>query len=678
MNAADQPFYYAALRNNLYEMAKAQGLTKGLKGKELNDYAQNLYNNPTTKMAETAKYQAQESVLGQDNKIASAFSKFAQVHPVAQVLAPFVKVPTNFLSRTLDFTPVGAVSEVVKQVRAGRLDQRALSEAIGEATTGTAVIYLGAELANNKMLSGQYPTNDPKEAARWKAEGIQPNSVKVGGKWISLNYLGPVGMLLGAGKDYHDAAASGDNGTVAAIAGMGKNLTGQSFLTGFSGFSNAINDPQRSAKSFVNSEIGSVVPSWVNDQANNFDKFQRETNSPTDSIKSRIPGLRNTLPIKQDVYGNQLQQRTNPVDLWLDPLRPSNSTTNRNPVIAEVSRLHTVDPSNKDLQVTPTPVDKAITIDNQKYKLNSAQVHDLQNQIGQYTQQQWGELIKTPEYKALSDTDKANALNKLRQTATEVKQRQFVTDNNIATYNKAASAKAAALANNQLDITSFAKANSSSSSTAGSQTNIAKGISPDSKKTLTAYNAMSAADRTKYLNSSNDAEYKYAQAKYENDLASGTLSMAQQAKAQYSLSKAKVGASYTKEARDLYGLSKTELSGVLKSAPNGSALANQVVAYGDALESAGLGNNKFRLANGSVSLTPSTGGSSRKGKSTKTTLASTISSTVKMANANAKAKVSVPKASFTNKVSKAGIKQFSKGSSAKVAVTKKHLTRSTA
>jgi hypothetical protein len=33
-----------------------------------------------------------------------------------------------------------------------------------------------------------------------------------------------------------------------AIAGAGKNLTGQSFLTGFSGFANALNDPERSPR----------------------------------------------------------------------------------------------------------------------------------------------------------------------------------------------------------------------------------------------------------------------------------------------------------------------------------------------------------------------------------------------------------------------------------------------
>jgi len=73
-------------------------------------------------------------------------------------------------------------------------------KAIGEGVTGTGVIALGMALTQHNLLSGDYPKNDAKEAARWKAEGITPNSVKMGGKWINLNYFGPVGLLFNAGR----------------------------------------------------------------------------------------------------------------------------------------------------------------------------------------------------------------------------------------------------------------------------------------------------------------------------------------------------------------------------------------------------------------------------------------------------------------------------------------------
>lgn len=483
MNAADQPWYYGAEANTLRDLVKADGLNKGLKGKQLGEYVKQTAANPSVDLLNRAKLAAQKSVLGQDSKLASSFSKFAQEHPAAQILAPFVKVPTNFLTRTIDFTPAGPLKEVISQVRKGKFDQRALSEAIGEGITGTGAIVLGAHLANEGLLSGQYPT-DQKEQQRWKAEGIQPNSVKVGNKWISLNYLGPVGMLFGAGKDYQNAVARGDNGTAQAVAGFGKNLTGQSFLTGFSGFANAINDPQRSASKFINSQAASIVPSIVADIANSTDHMQRQADTIGQSIQARLPGARNTLPVKQDVYGNPLTQRTDPINLLANPLRPSNAKGTDNPVVSEVNRLHNVDPNNAALQVTPIPVNKSIKIGTQNIKLTNQQAYNLQHQVGQYTQQQWGALIQTPQYQNMSDTEKANALNSIRATATEVATRDFVTKNNVATYTKPASAKAVAMASGSKDIAGLAAKTSKKSS---GVPRIPKNPHPLPKTTSTTY-----------------------------------------------------------------------------------------------------------------------------------------------------------------------------------------------
>jgi hypothetical protein len=107
--------------------------------------------------------------------------------------------------------------------------------------------------------------------------------------------------------------------------------------------------------------------------------------------------------------------------------------------------------------------------------------------------------------------------------------------------------------------------------------------------------------RNNLFNSDNGAEYKYQQAKYENDAANGSLSKAQEAKAKYGLNQAKVGSKFSKETRDYYSLNKTELYDVLSNDPNGQAIADQIVSYGDALESNGLGNNKFRDSKGNVS-----------------------------------------------------------------------------
>ena len=108
----------------------------------------------------------------------------ATANAIINFIAPFTRVPSAFLSRTLDYTPLGMTAQIFKaitsQIKTGTFDQRALAQAIGEGATGTGLIVLGAQLANADLLSGDYPKNDQKEQARWKAQGITPNSVKLG------------------------------------------------------------------------------------------------------------------------------------------------------------------------------------------------------------------------------------------------------------------------------------------------------------------------------------------------------------------------------------------------------------------------------------------------------------------------------------------------------------------
>lgn len=697
MGAADQPFYYAAFRNNLNELAKVEGINKGLKGKELSAFAKNTVANPSTKMAEAAKNGAEKAVLGQDNKIASAITGLTNKFPAAGVLVPFVKVPTNFIGRVLDYTPVGAVAQAVKQIRTKKFDQKALSEALGEATTGSAVIFLGAELANNNMLSGQYPSGDAKEAQRWKAEGITPNSVKMHNpvtnkdEWIGLNYLGPVGLLFGAGKDFHDASAKGDSGTIASIAGLGKNLTGQSFLTGFSGFSNAINDPQRNAKSFVNSQAGSVIPSWINDQANLFDSKQRETNTVTDSMKARTPGLRNTLPVKQDVYGNDLSQRTNPMNQWLNPLKPSENISS--PTLAEVNRLHTVDAANKDLQVTPTQLDKAVSFGGTgtdgkavpPVKLTDTQRHDLQKQIGQATQEAWGQMIVSDKYKALNDTDKAAALNSLRSKVTEAEQARFAMANSMGQYaqdftgkKKRLSSDANTILTGQPDFTKFAKADNGSTSAT-----ISPNLAKNYKATLDEFDALDSTEREKKIYKETDAEFRYEAAKYENKKASGTLTQAEAIKAEDKLAKLQAGSKFSKDTRDLYSLSKKQLTSLIDQGKITDKQAQDILAYGDALKGID-GYNKFKDKNGNVAIRPKAKGGSTKKKGTGKAKAgskkqlpsdnntSTISLVANLSKKAASAKVTKKQLPSGNgKIAARGIQSYKKAAKTNVSMTRK-------
>lgn len=572
MSAADQPFYYAALKNSFYDQAKADGLGKGLHGNALTDHMNNLAQHPTTQIMENAVKDANKSVLGYDTIASKAVSGIHQAidnmkgvsdqgksiaHAVIGVLAPFTKVPSAFLSRTVDFTPLGIGKEVISQIFKKQFDQRALSKAIAEGATGTGLIAMGMALSNSGQLSGDYPT-DPKEQARWKAEGITQNSVKLGGKWYSMNYLGPVGLLFGIGNNMTKAASSGANvaGQVAkGIAGLGSGLLNQSFVQGLTGFTDAIKDPARNLNTFVNSQAGSVVPAWLNDIANATDSFQRQASNPLEAAQARIPGLRENLTPKFDAFGNDLHQPSGTgIETALNPLKPSNNINN--PILSELNRLK--DTGNS---VFPVP-SKTIGTGVNKVNLSVAQQSQRQKIVGGLLTPLWNKIMATPEYQKMDDSHKANALN------------SALTDVNIAADRKVAAQV------NPAALNGMAK---------GRVISVLDGtIAPQ-------------AYVTKAKTSSNSTDkYKNAQAKYLADKAAGKLSGLQDYKTQQTLAKESITSKYPNEVVQFYNMSKAQQDAYFtKDRTAATNLYNQAKVMDGQLVSNGvISSSRFKSAVG--------------------------------------------------------------------------------
>jgi hypothetical protein len=571
MGAADRPHYYRQLRNSLYDLGKTDGLNKGLKGNALTAHIDNFVKDPPMDKFQLATNEAEKAVLANDTMLSHLAGKIQRLSdeaksPVGKFfakvavngIAPFTKVPSAFLSRVVDYTPAGALKEIATQVSKKQFDQRALVTAISEATTGTGIVWLGTQLANNDLLSGNYP-NDPKEQQRWKAEGIQPNSVKVGNTWVSMNYLGPVGMLFAAGSRISDAQKQGGNSVqqvTAAATGVPKDLTEQSFLQGLNNAVSAVNDPGRYGDNFVKSQAGSIIPTLVNDVATATDSKQRQSDTVPDRIKSRIPGLRQTLPAAQDVYGNELGRKTNPVGSMVNPFRPSDAISND--VLKEVARLHNVDPNNSDLQVTPTKLNKVLSANGEQIKLTNAQRYQLQKSTGKATQKAWSQIIATPEYKALSDPEKAAALTNLRQDVAAVEKRKYEAANSVGAY-------------------------------APDFTGKDKGLTAQQKR-LAQGNQDFAAYVTKGGSAGSDAspadKYKTALANYQTN--SKTMTEVQKYAAEKGLATLKVQAPFPSDVIKLYGMSKADAYQFVTTNKNGKKLAAQLIAYDKARYNAGL------------------------------------------------------------------------------------------
>lgn len=593
MGAADQPLYFATLRNNLADLAIVEAKNQGLKGSVKDAFIKNFKKNPPEQAFQTATNAAEKATFANDTLLSKAAGgirnsvKDSQVGSgVVNVLMPFTKVPSAVITRLFDYSPVGPVKLAVQQIQKGNVTQRALVEALGEATTGTGAMFLGYKLKEAGLMTGSYP-EDPKEAALWELEGKKPNSIKVGNTWVSVNYTSPLGQVLGTGARAQEAVASGATGTdliSQTAAGAGKTVIDQSFLQGVSGGLDAITDPERSAGKFIRNQVGSVVPTLSGDVAKATDPKERQINSPLEAAQAKIPGLRKNLIPKVDALGNDINRPSGPINTILNPFRPSD-IPNATELSSELRRLQDggygvlAKDNTKYLQVGTGK-------DALKVNLSPAELAKKNKEIGQSVQAQWNEIIASPEYKALSDEDKKRALDNAESDIKAVKKLEIL---------KQKSPESIA----DMKLTK-------------NQQKLAEGGLLTASAYAKPSEGAGSTDTSQYYKA-NDAEYNDKKSEYERKLKAGEYTKVGKIKAENELKRLQVGKDFSKDVRDLYGLNKTDLSALLESDPDGARYAEQVIAYDKKLYEAGL--IKYRkFKNG---IAPSTGKGGGRGGSKK-------------------------------------------------------------
>lgn len=586
MSAGDLPFRYSAFENAIRTEAKRQGMNQGYKGQALQDYINSRVATPDPDLQAYGIKKGNESVYDADTFLSRTMSSLdKQINKIDNkvgrnaaktaktLVAPFVKVPSKVLSTAVDYSPVGAVQAVVKKIggsknySVGQFETDLAKSGLGS----TAFVGLGYALSSAGLLTGGYP-EEQKERDRWKAEGIEPNSVKIGDKYVSLNYLGPAAILMGMGAGVQKRQEKGQDPFTISVGAVGDTFNAffeQSYVQGLNSAINAVKDSQRYGESYANSLARGLVPNILRQTAVATDDKQRQVDNPLEAITSGIPGLSKTLDAKVDVYGREIENKqTLPLGQMWDALKISNSRET-NDVIDEVSRLHSVDPSNKDLQVTPPQAQSSVSVNGVNVKLTDNQKSQLQKDIGAAALEGMQQVINSSQYQSLSDEEKASALNKARENAQKQVRKQFIEANNITADNNPGTRESGGSATG--DFASKAITSATANTEGKSAITANNSLGQSSKDILNKYNSMSKEDWNDYLYGSSAesaaAEYNLAKAKYENSLANDELNDAQKIKKEKELRKLNVSKDWEKKYRDAYGLagSKSDMQEFLNT-----------------------------------------------------------------------------------------------------------------
>jgi len=305
-------------------------------------------------------------------KTGAALQSWVQSVPVAKLVAPFIKTPTNIASNSWERTVgtvFGGAEHLLKKTipkafgdsadkatfhMRSRLidpDPRVRAKAAGEITmsiagwTGVATLASQMDANGFPLITGAGPA-DAKQKQAWKAAGWQERSILVDGKYVSYDRLDPVaGAILGFAADLTEAirfAQTEEDANLAAAAGMGvvaslaKNITSKTWTKGIREAADlAANPTSEGVNRWMRNIAGSYIPGAVRDVARLEDGELKDIQSIMDAVKSRIPGLSSNLDSRRNFMGEKVNHdRSTGLHVW-NTLQPFAVQQTRDDVISK-------------------------------------------------------------------------------------------------------------------------------------------------------------------------------------------------------------------------------------------------------------------------------------------------------------------------------------------------------
>jgi hypothetical protein len=255
-----------------------------------------------------AKVQTFQADLG---KIGNSVLNARQQMPELVLIMPFIKTPINIIKDVLTYTPISPFWKGLKK-----------SQGLSDEAAAARVLMGGgmALMVWQNILSGNITGSYPKDSGRREAliaAGVPEYSIKIGGNWYSYSRIEPLASFLGVVADGSEStidlmrlSPDDPEKTMSSwaeqmVLAVTKNITSKTFLEGLSNLLSAVHDPERYGPAFINSYAGLLVPGAVAQFARGADPIQRQVDSFSDALKARIPGMREDLPARYTITGEE-------------------------------------------------------------------------------------------------------------------------------------------------------------------------------------------------------------------------------------------------------------------------------------------------------------------------------------------------------------------------------------
>lgn len=419
LEKGDAPFVKSAFIDSLAQYCEAQGIKA------------------EADVTETAISYAIDQAMAATFKDASALANLLNsikdnagiAGQALDVLLPFTTTPINIAKEFGKYSPLG----YLQLLNAKGKGSAEVIDIISRATTGSAVVAIGAILRSLGFITGA-ADDDKDKAAADKAAGISPYSF--GGKY-SYEWMQPTGSALAMGASIYDAAKDGSslietlsNGIISA----GDAYLEQSFYKDIIDLFQGYGSPtENMIKEVLTGTASQFIPTIVGATARTIDPTVRTSYSGGNIIddilaqaKVKTPGISKSAPASVNVRGEEIQ-RGNLVQRILDnfifPWTTNRNGRDENAVDQALDEVYS-GTGDKTIfrQVSPYKVDYG----GETYKMTGEEREQFQKTQGQVHDDIIQQIIDGTLWQEMDSEAKVKTMQLANQYALDAAKRELV------------------------------------------------------------------------------------------------------------------------------------------------------------------------------------------------------------------------------------------------------------
>jgi hypothetical protein len=359
---AEDEFFKAVTRQGAVgRLAARKAASEGLLGDDLARRVAQLRANPTPDIEAQARdfarymtFQRDPSFLGQK------LQEITDRYPGLKFLIPFIRTQENLVKFAAERSPVAFIMPSVRaELRAGGARR---DVALAKVVIGSAVGYAAYEAAAKGVITGGEPM-DNAGRNNLHDSGWQPYSIKVGDTYISYRRLDPLSLGVSVAADLatydkYMTPKEREQGALAVAQLVGHNIAGSFWMESVGNVYDLATNPAKEAPNQAANIVGALlVPALIAQPTASMDPYERRQTPEKDlgwaqraaqtiinRVKGRIPGLRQTLPPKEDAFGQPVRNygRLGPDFLSPFPIRVANPDPTAQALVDNGLRVGTV------------------------------------------------------------------------------------------------------------------------------------------------------------------------------------------------------------------------------------------------------------------------------------------------------------------------------------------------